>query len=286
MFILGNALSGVPAVDPAAEADVLQGPEVEAHVLHQRAGVDAEGCVLYRLQWVEDGRLMYVWTDQFRRLETGGWTRNRTADCVKTKSKAEPSRSCIRVYRIDPSRGDGAVLLPYRRRRRYGRIVLSSRMRPASPAARIAVDHGARPREMRGSAVERSASPVTRTLNCWKCGSALDDVPVPFARIAECPRCRADLHVCRMCEFFDPGVRRGCREPVADDVTDRERANFCGYFTPAAGTVPPARDGAARAARSDLDALFGLSSAPTGPPGDADEAKRRLDALFGDESGT
>ena len=127
---------------------------------------------------------------------------------------------------------------------------------------------------------------MTQTLNCWRCGSALDDVPVPFARIAECPHCRADLHVCKMCEFFDPGVRRGCREPVADEVTDRERANFCGYFTPVAGTGPPSGDGAAQAAKSDLDALFGLSPGPAGSPRDADEARRRLDALFGNESGT
>ena len=127
---------------------------------------------------------------------------------------------------------------------------------------------------------------MAQTLNCWRCGSALDDVPVPFARIAECPQCRADLHVCKMCEFFDPGVRRGCKEPVADEVTDRERANFCGYLTPVAGTAPPSRDGAAQAAKSDLDGLFGLSSGPAGSPRDADEARRRLDALFGDESGT
>ena len=101
-----------------------------------------------------------------------------------------------------------------------------------------------------------------------------------------------------MCEFFDPGVRRGCKEPVADEVSDRERANFCGYFTPTpgptpgptagptAGTGPRAEDGAAQAARSDLDALFGLSPDTVGSPSDASEAKRRLDALFGEKSGT
>ena len=142
------------------------------------------------------------------------------------------------------------------------------------------------PRRMRASDVERSANPVTQTLNCWKCRSALDDVLVPFARIAECPRCRADLHACRMCEFFDPGARRGCKEPVAEEVSDRERANFCGYFTPAAGAGPRAEDGAAQAVRSELDTLFGLSSRPDGSPGSSGEARRRLDALFGDESGT
>ena len=125
-------------------------------------------------------------------------------------------------------------------------------------------------------------------LTCWKCGVSLAEVPVPFARVAECPACRADLHVCRMCEFFDPGVRRGCKEPVADEVSDRERANFCGYFTPVAGVGPGvgpgAGDGAARAARTELDALFGLPSSVPHSAGDEDEARRRLDELFGDDS--
>ena len=119
------------------------------------------------------------------------------------------------------------------------------------------------------------------TLTCWKCGATLVDVLVPFARVAECPVCRADLHVCRMCVFYDPGVRRGCKEPVADEVTDRERANFCGYFTPERGLGPGAEDGAAQAARAELDSLFSLSFSNDVSPGDADEAKRRLDELFG-----
>lgn len=122
---------------------------------------------------------------------------------------------------------------------------------------------------------------MAKTLACWKCGASLPDVPVPFARVAECPCCRADLHVCRMCEFFDPRVRRGCKEPVADEVSDRERANFCGYFTPVAGLDPGTEDRASQAARAELDDLFGLTSSSPASPGDADEARRRLDELFG-----
>ena len=87
-----------------------------------------------------------------------------------------------------------------------------------------------------------------------------------------------------MCEFFDPGVRRGCKEPVADEVSDRERANFCGYFTPAAGVGPGAEDGASQAARVELDGLFGPPSSSSASPSDAGEARRRLDDLFGGET--
>jgi hypothetical protein len=122
---------------------------------------------------------------------------------------------------------------------------------------------------------------MTQTLTCWKCGASLAQVLVPFARVAECPRCRADLHVCRMCEFFDPGVRRGCKEPVAEEVTDRERANFCGYLMPAAGLGPGAEDGASRTARGELDGLFDLPASGVTSPSDSDAARRRLDELFG-----
>ena len=122
---------------------------------------------------------------------------------------------------------------------------------------------------------------MTPTPTCWRCGASLAEVPVPFPRVAECPGCRADLHVCRMCELFDPGVRRGCKEPVAEEVSDRERANFCGYFTPARDPGPGVDDGASRAARAELDSLFGLPSSGSASPGDAGEARRRLDELFG-----
>ena len=130
----------------------------------------------------------------------------------------------------------------------------------------------------------REKTPVTQTLTCWKCGTSLAEVLVPFARVAECPRCRADLHVCRMCEFFDPGVRRGCKEPVADEVSDRERANFCGYLTPVAGLGPGAEDGAAPAGLAELDVFFDLPSSSPASPSDAGEAQRRLDDLFGGEA--
>ncbi len=122
---------------------------------------------------------------------------------------------------------------------------------------------------------------MAQTLTCWKCGTSLAEVLVPFARVAECPECRADLHVCRMCEFFDPGVSRGCREPVAEEVSDRERANFCGYFTPVRGLGPCVDDVGSLAARTELDSLFGLPASSTASPGDAGEARLRLDELFG-----
>ena len=58
---------------------------------------------------------------------------------------------------------------------------------------------------------------MTGDLVCWKCGASLDDEPLPLARTAECAVCNADLHVCRLCEWYDTAVAKACREPVAED---------------------------------------------------------------------
>lgn len=121
---------------------------------------------------------------------------------------------------------------------------------------------------------------MAATLVCWKCGGPLADLPLPWGRRETCPGCGADLHVCRMCRFYDPGVSRACGEPVAEPVADKERANFCGYFEAAPGAHRP---GDRAAARAELDELFGGAPDDAGPgaPGTPDEAKEQLDRLFG-----
>lgn len=107
------------------------------------------------------------------------------------------------------------------------------------------------------------------TLVCWRCGASLTDQPLPLSRLAECRACHAPLHVCRMCRFYDPAVARQCREPVAEEVRDKERANFCGYLEPRPGAFTPRP--AAAAARAGLKALFGGEAAPAPRPNPLDE---------------
>ena len=117
-------------------------------------------------------------------------------------------------------------------------------------------------------------------LRCWRCGHPLDDEPLPLARAAACPQCAADLHVCRLCEFFDPRVANECREPVAERVVNKERANFCGYLKPRPDAYVAA-DAAQGAAARGLEALFGLDSgAAKGSPGESSAARSALDELF------
>jgi hypothetical protein len=96
---------------------------------------------------------------------------------------------------------------------------------------------------------------MSGVLDCWRCGALLVDLSLPFGRSDYCPACRAELHVCRMCRFFDTSKARQCAEPVAEPVQNKERANFCGYFEPVAGRYRPT-DPARDTASSALEALF------------------------------
>jgi hypothetical protein len=112
---------------------------------------------------------------------------------------------------------------------------------------------------------------------CWRCGADLADFPRPYGRYAQCPACRADLHVCLMCKHHDTRKAKQCREAMAEAVEDKARANACEWFQPRCGAQPPAAGKSIRPSR--LDALFGT---PTDvPPSSPDAARRALDELFG-----
>ncbi len=69
--------------------------------------------------------------------------------------------------------------------------------------------------------------------SCYQCGKEVK-VADRVGRSETCLSCGADLHCCRNCEFYDPLSYNECREPVAERVVDKERANFCDMFQMAA----------------------------------------------------
>jgi hypothetical protein len=126
---------------------------------------------------------------------------------------------------------------------------------------------------------------MSAELRCWKCDGDLPAVVLPLRRSEFCPLCTCDLHVCHMCRFFDPDAQRGCREPVAEEVRDRTRANFCGWFQADKGTNAASGAGESAAAKGDLESLFGMELGSSGDgPTDAASARTAFDALFDDGS--
>ncbi len=70
------------------------------------------------------------------------------------------------------------------------------------------------------------------TLVCWKCGASIDYLTPPIERLDACKACGAEIHVCKMCVDYDTSYAHHCREPIAEEVKDKERANFCDFFKP------------------------------------------------------
>ena len=71
----------------------------------------------------------------------------------------------------------------------------------------------------------------------------------------ECPHCHADVHVCLNCQFYDPTTYNECREPSAERVLEKDKSNYCDYFSVASSRV----------------------QAPQNP---IDDARRKLESLF------
>ncbi|MCP3868730.1 MAG: hypothetical protein GY703_11670 [Gammaproteobacteria bacterium] len=73
---------------------------------------------------------------------------------------------------------------------------------------------------------------------CWNCSVELG--PLDYGREDVCSGCRKPVRVCRNCRWYSPGRPNACEEPMAEEVMDKERANYCGFFEP---TTPADKSG-------------------------------------------
>lgn len=64
---------------------------------------------------------------------------------------------------------------------------------------------------------------------CHHCGREIQ-VVARIGRTDGCPFCHSDLKCCLNCALHDPGANNQCREPQAEWVTDKDKANFCEFF--------------------------------------------------------
>ncbi len=103
---------------------------------------------------------------------------------------------------------------------------------------------------------------MSHNISCYRCGTSLAALSLPLSRQDECPECGVYLHDCRMCEHYDASVPRQCREDGAEDVTEKDRVNFCDWFVPSEAAFDAARKSQADVARQSLDSLFDDGDAP------------------------
>lgn len=127
-------------------------------------------------------------------------------------------------------------------------------------------------------------------MQCWKCGSELKNILLPFSRYEECSHCKADLHACVSCKHFDESISDACREDRADFVLDKDKANFCDFFRVNPKAWRGNDNSEAAAARAKLAELFGEdpiddteNPSADKPVSEADKALDELKRLFGDQ---
>ena len=64
---------------------------------------------------------------------------------------------------------------------------------------------------------------------CYFCETEYSEGKIHFSD--SCLKCELDLHICFNCEFFDELSPDQCRESSADRVVEKDKKNFCDYFS-------------------------------------------------------
>ena len=117
---------------------------------------------------------------------------------------------------------------------------------------------------------------MNSSLLCYRCGSSLSQLSLPLSRYDECPSCTVHLRVCRMCSFYDAGVPKKCSEDDAEEVTEKERLNFCDFFTPGDNVFDGKAASKEAAARTSLASLFGNGDESAAEPSAENQAAEDL----------
>jgi len=90
---------------------------------------------------------------------------------------------------------------------------------------------------------------------CFFCKKKIE-IEDKVGRAESCPFCRSDLHCCFNCTFYDEKSYNQCREPQAERVVEKDKANFCEFFSFRDSSSASSQEDARKKAKEQLDALF------------------------------
>ena len=68
-----------------------------------------------------------------------------------------------------------------------------------------------------------------RMKRCFSCKRPVGSGSRP-GRSETCESCGSALKACLNCAFYDISMAGACREPSAERVVEKEKANFCDFF--------------------------------------------------------
>ena len=95
-------------------------------------------------------------------------------------------------------------------------------------------------------------------MKCYFCGAEASEDKIYRNTLCICGK---ELRICLNCKFYSPGSHWDCNETISEAVRDKERANFCDWFSMADSSkqkvLGEGHKTKAKNARSDFDKLFG-----------------------------
>jgi hypothetical protein len=90
-------------------------------------------------------------------------------------------------------------------------------------------------------------------VNCSSCGAK---APPQITAESTCLNCRAELHTCRQCNYFDPSAHFECSKTITARIVNKNARNTCELFAPRAVVQRQTSSGAPTDARQAFANLF------------------------------
>ena len=91
------------------------------------------------------------------------------------------------------------------------------------------------------------------TVKCASCGAK---VATAIGGESSCSNCKAELHTCRQCTYFDPSARFECSKPITAKIVNKNARNTCELFTPRTVVERQTSSGPPNDARAAFAKLF------------------------------
>ena len=91
------------------------------------------------------------------------------------------------------------------------------------------------------------------TTKCAACGAK---APTNITFESSCPNCKADLHSCRQCTYFDPSARFECSKSITARIVNKSVRNTCELFAVRTVVERETSSGAPTDARQAFAKLF------------------------------
>lgn len=89
-----------------------------------------------------------------------------------------------------------------------------------------------------------------------KCSSCGAKTSPNIGLESTCEKCKADLHTCRQCNYFDPSARFECSKPIKARIVNKNARNTCELFAPRTVVERETSSGPPKDARQAFAKLF------------------------------